>query len=256
VTDHTHVLGGAPAPAQNAPQVRWIAHRGWSTRFPENSLAALAAAISAGADEIEFDVRLTRDDVAVVIHDPIIDRVSTSRGRVADLDAREVLGLTRVGPGDMEFPGMGLEPLARVLEMFAPHAGMNVHVKDFDADGRVLGAIAEAARANPRSHIYIAGNEDVLEQARALYPDVRRFCLARQREPAALIATALEYACHGLQFRSTDYDASAVAEARSHGLLCNLFYADTADDASAAIAAGIDGVLTNDIGQVRTTVGP
>jgi glycerophosphoryl diester phosphodiesterase len=44
------------------------AHRGFHESLPENSLAAFEAAIEAGADAIEFDVRVTRDGVAVVTH--------------------------------------------------------------------------------------------------------------------------------------------------------------------------------------------
>lgn len=52
---------------------------------PENTIAAFEAAIAAGADGIEFDVRLTRDGVPVVIHDETLYRTGGVRRRVADL---------------------------------------------------------------------------------------------------------------------------------------------------------------------------
>src|SRR6266542_213286 len=45
-----------------------VAHRGIHDSLPENSLAAFEAAIELGSDVVEFDVRLTRDRVPVVIH--------------------------------------------------------------------------------------------------------------------------------------------------------------------------------------------
>ncbi|MGH9821391.1 MAG: glycerophosphodiester phosphodiesterase, partial [Pyrinomonadaceae bacterium] len=51
-----------------------IAHRGASAQAPENTLAAFRSAIDAGADGIEFDVRLSKDGRAVVIHDGTLER--------------------------------------------------------------------------------------------------------------------------------------------------------------------------------------
>ena len=53
-----------------------IAHRGYSARYPENTLVAFAKAVEAGADMIELDVRLSKDRRLVVIHDERIDRTS------------------------------------------------------------------------------------------------------------------------------------------------------------------------------------
>jgi len=60
------------------------AHRGCWQSAPENSLAALRAAIDAGADIVELDVRATGDGVFVLLHDPTLDRTSTSTGHVVN----------------------------------------------------------------------------------------------------------------------------------------------------------------------------
>lgn len=52
---------------------------------PENTLSAFEAAIAAGADGIEFDVRMSRDGVPVVIHDETLYRTSGVRRRIADM---------------------------------------------------------------------------------------------------------------------------------------------------------------------------
>ena len=61
-----------------------IGHRGASAVAPENTIAAFEAAIQAGADGIEFDVRLARDGVPVVIHDETLYRTHRVRQCVAD----------------------------------------------------------------------------------------------------------------------------------------------------------------------------
>jgi glycerophosphoryl diester phosphodiesterase len=67
-----------------------IAHRGASAVAPENTIAAFKAAITAGADGIEFDVRLTRDGVPVVIHDETLYRTHGVRRRVAEMTSNEL----------------------------------------------------------------------------------------------------------------------------------------------------------------------
>ena len=67
-----------------------IGHRGASAVEPENTMAAFAAAIAAGADGIEFDVHLSRDGVPVIIHDETLQRTHGLRQSVADLTAEEL----------------------------------------------------------------------------------------------------------------------------------------------------------------------
>lgn len=243
-------MGGAHAP------VRWIAHRGWSTRFPENSMAAFAAAVAAGADEIEFDVRHTADGVPVVIHDPTLERVCELEGPVEERSAAELAQATVLGPQGARFPAMGLATLEQVLWVFAPHVGMNVHVKTVGPDAAALRMVQAAVQRHPQRHIYIGGNEEVLEAALEVCPEVTRCCLARQREPDILLRHALRYRCQGLQYFAKLVTPDGVAEAKAHGLFRNVFYADTAEDAAHLIGMGLDGVLTNDVGTLKAVLAP
>lgn len=63
-----------------------VAHRGASSSVAEHTLAAYEAAIASGADALECDVRLTRDGHLVCVHDRTINRTSTGRGLVSELD--------------------------------------------------------------------------------------------------------------------------------------------------------------------------
>ena len=67
-----------------------IAHRGASAVAPENTIAAFEAAVSAGADGVEFDVRLARDGVPVIIHDDTLYRTHGVHRRVADMTVNEL----------------------------------------------------------------------------------------------------------------------------------------------------------------------
>lgn len=57
----------SPLPlAHRLPQT--VAHRGYSAKFPENTMAAFAGAVHAGAHALETDVRLSKDAVVVLSH--------------------------------------------------------------------------------------------------------------------------------------------------------------------------------------------
>jgi len=89
----TAVLGAAVADAQGMVASFFAAHRGGALLWPENSLLAFRNATAMGADYLELDVHLTRDDEVVVIHDPTLDRTTTGAGPVRDRTLAELAPL-------------------------------------------------------------------------------------------------------------------------------------------------------------------
>jgi len=67
-----------------------VAHRGYMLHYPENTLAAVQAALDAGAQWVEFDVQLSRDRVPVVIHDADLARTCGVVGSVFEQSARQL----------------------------------------------------------------------------------------------------------------------------------------------------------------------
>ena len=84
-----------------------IAHRGYRKRYPENTLAAFAAAFDAGARMVELDVTLTKDRRVVVLHDDTLDRTTDGRGQVRGFTLDELkqldagTGSTRALPANV-----------------------------------------------------------------------------------------------------------------------------------------------------------
>jgi glycerophosphoryl diester phosphodiesterase len=102
---------------------RPFAHRGLhGPGRPENSRAAFAAAIAAGAG-IELDVQASRDGEAIVFHDYELDRLTAARGLTADLGADELGGLRLAGTSET------VPPLADVLRLVAGRAPLLIEVK-------------------------------------------------------------------------------------------------------------------------------
>ncbi len=93
--------------------VKIIAHRGYSSRYPESTEIAYAKAFELPIHGVECDIRLTRDGEVVCIHDPILDRVSNGSGRVS---VRTLEELGSLDFGTEEHPQRVLT-LNRLLEM-------------------------------------------------------------------------------------------------------------------------------------------
>ena len=108
-----------------------IGHRGASAVAPENTLTAFAQAMADGADGIEFDVRLARDGVPVVIHDATLERTGLTIGKIADLSSEE---LQQVDIGSwfrrrlhssVDFSGERLPSLSQVFDFFSGRPGLS-----------------------------------------------------------------------------------------------------------------------------------
>lgn len=67
-----------------------LGHRGFSGRYPENTMLAFRKAAEAGAHGVELDVQFTKDSELVIIHDESVDRTTDGRGLVRDFTLKEI----------------------------------------------------------------------------------------------------------------------------------------------------------------------
>lgn len=109
-------------------QTNVFAHRGVSSQFPENTMAAFQAAVDVGADGIEFDVQLSKDDVPVVIHDHTLDRTTTGSGLVRSHTVKE---LKELSAGEWFHPGFKNEQIPTLTEVFiwAKHHSLLLNIE-------------------------------------------------------------------------------------------------------------------------------
>ena len=110
-----------------------IGHRGNRVRLAENTLPSLADAVERGADALEFDVRMTRDGVAVLMHDARLDRTTNGHGAVADYTLAELRTLDAAARGPFaNAPRATIPTLEEVLDAFR-RIPMVIEVKELAA---------------------------------------------------------------------------------------------------------------------------
>ncbi|VDG18506.1 glycerophosphodiester phosphodiesterase [Lactobacillus sp.] [Lactiplantibacillus mudanjiangensis] len=143
-------------------------HRGVPVKFPENSLAGFAYAISQGIDGLEFDVHLTKDQVPVIMHDEKIDRTTDGQGAIADYTYAEI----------RQFHLKNGEPVPTLAELLALVSGEPVHLNlEFKTDKHyyqnieriVLHMIHETDLVYPV--VFSSFNLKSLQRGRALDPN-------------------------------------------------------------------------------------
>lgn len=157
-----------------------VAHRGASTRAPENTLEAFALAVEAGADAIELDVHLTSDGQLAVIHDDTLERTTDRTGAVSTLSMDQVrkadAGAGFAGP-DQDHPSRGrgvrVPTLPEVLDWLPAQVGLVVEIKAANAADAVVAALAgHAVRDDGRVSV-ISFHERAIDRVRELDSQVR-----------------------------------------------------------------------------------
>jgi len=155
------------------------AHRGYSAKYPENTLSAFKAALP-HVDGIELDVQLTRDGRLVVIHDETVDRTTNGSGHVKDMTLRQ-LRLLRTESGER------IPTLEEVLLLIEPSdVTLNIELKTdrFDYDGiEYLTWLAVTEFKLEERVVFSSFNPDTLVRLRDVARDARIAVLTGEGQP-------------------------------------------------------------------------
>ena len=106
-----------------------IAHRGFRSKYPENTLTAFDAALEAGAPMIELDVTLSKDRKIVVIHDDTLDRTTNGTGNVREFSLAQLKGLDAGSWFDPRFATETMPTLEEVVDLVKGRGTINIEIK-------------------------------------------------------------------------------------------------------------------------------
>ena len=221
----------------------FCAHRGLSALMPENTLPAFAAALALGADEIEFDLRLTRDGELIVSHDKTLDRISDGEGTLGDFTLAE---LRRLNIGVKHGWQTSFCTAEEVFAQLANRLTFNIHLKEHGEEGYLIRELCRIAdRYGARESIYLAGSPSELAWMADVAPDIPRAAIQLPRDRMEIFEMAKTYRCSRVQFWLGMFDRDLIDRLHAEGISCNLFYADTPEDYRTYFDMGIDTLLTN-----------
>ena len=176
-----------------------FAHRGYSGKYPENTMIAFKKALECGVDGIELDVQLTKDGEVVIIHDETIDRTTTGKGFVVDYTYEELEKFD----ASFKFKDLGFNKIPTLREYFQL-------VKDYD--------IVTNVELKTGINEYLGIEEKVWElikeynlKEKVIISSFNHFSVMRMKK----IAPQLKYG-----FLSEDWIIDAGKYTHSHGVQC------------------------------------
>ena len=230
------------------------AHRGGAGLAPENTLVAFETGLSTGADGIEFDVLLSRDGVAVLMHDPMLDRTTNGTGPVDERTAAELAALDagfhfeRDGAFPFRGRGIGVPTLQDVL---GRHRDTSLIIELKSADPRLARAVVDEIHAAGAASRVTVGSfqKGALEAVRALDPAIRtgadmddvRNGLngVTSRPPFETFQVPEVYA--GMRIVTPEF----IARAHDAGIAVTVWVVNVEDDMRRLLDWGVDGLITD-----------
>ncbi|MFD9393907.1 glycerophosphodiester phosphodiesterase [Streptomyces sp. NPDC060000] len=212
-----------------------VAHRGDPYRFRENTIGSLRSALALGADAVEFDVRLTRDGVPVLLHDATLKRLWEQDRPLRSLSAAEVRGLTAGAVPTLEEALAATGDSRLMLDLPG--------TREVRTARRIVDAVHEAGAAD---RVYYCADATAMLAVRAADPsaEIALTCtsLAPPR-PVLLDAVKPRW----LNYRFSLVDRELAARVHHGGHLLSVWTPDTRRSMRRLIGLGVDSITTNRI---------
>jgi glycerophosphoryl diester phosphodiesterase len=241
-----------------------IGHRGASAVAPENTLAAFERALRDGADGIEFDVRLARDGVPVVIHDATLRRTAGIDAQIAALSSSDLAAVDvgswfnrrRPVHAAPAYARETVPTLAGVFKTIAPRC-LRLYV-ELKCDLEETTSLVERVVAEVRAHklerrvVIESFTLAAVAEAKRIAPEVRAAAAFERRPgrplPAArtLFKRARDCRADELALARSLVSRRTVEAARARGLQTVVWTVDHPSWARKALALGLCALITND----------
>ncbi len=220
-----------------------IGHRGARATRPENTIAALREG-SRWADYVEVDVRISRDRVPVIIHDPTLDRTTNGTGFVREYTLAE---LKRLDAGE----GEPIPTLAEVLALDIGECGFVIELKEGGYEDLVAALVKEAGRSKV---LVVSFDADCLRRIAPLLPDAGIGYIFRS-PGADPVRVAASIPASYILLRFIDTTQELIDTSRRAGLKMFVWTLNSEEEFEEASTIGVRGIVTDDPFSARVFFG-
>ena len=227
---------------------RIVAHRGYSARYPENTLAAFCAACDLGVDDVELDVRRTKDGRIVVLHDAALDRTTDGRGAVAEFTERELFRFSAGGWFSPEFNEERIPFLTEAFDCVRGRTELLIEIKETGIEETVVALIREHEMQKQVS--CISFDQTAILTVRDLDRNIPVCFLTASCDgwtPAALAARGIR----GVNIEFHCLSEGLTDTLHSFGLTVNAWTVDEESDMERLQNMGVDAITTNDPAKLK-----
>jgi glycerophosphoryl diester phosphodiesterase len=251
-----------PIPTHGAPPYI-VAHRGISAKIPENTLAAFEhAAQTPGVDMIELDVRLSKDEEVIVLHDRTLQRTSTGNGQARNYSFKEIQQFDAGSWFHPSFSNQRIPSLSEVLKLVGNRLWIDIEIKSDWYSREPLGLLEEkilnsvqVCEMNNRV-LYSSFDHKLLANLKRLNPSVITGVLYNfhrdfSRLPSTLVdeTGASVFVC-----AKRELTHRIVEDAHKHGIAVYVYTLNSITNVKKVLAYGVDGIMSNNADDIIDVV--
>lgn len=231
-----------------------IAHRGYSSVFPENTLAAFAGALDIGVDYM-LDVQLSRDGQVIVMHDDSLKRTAGVDGSPTEFTVEELAGLDAGSWFDASFAGEKIPTLEEALNLIRDtQCGVYLELKDLgEAEGFVEAVLEVTEKCGMKERCLFASFQyDYLARIKELDGNLATLYNTSSGKTSLPDEFPADY--YGLNLDTIRQETvKAIHEAGKQAFVWTV---NTPSQMTNVQAMGIDGIVTNDPGVAKVILHP
>ena len=151
--------------------IETIADRGYVAKGVENSIEALEGAAEVGADYVEFDIILTKDNKFVVMHDFNLKRLAGINKRVQDMNFDEIVGL-QIKQGDYTSKIPSLEEFVTKAKELNMKLVIELKPHGAEPSNYIVILINEVKRLKLEKYKFMSLNPKVVEELETKAPNL------------------------------------------------------------------------------------
>lgn len=246
-----------PSMNHHWPYPALIAHRGAGKIAPENTLAAMRVGAQNGFRMMEYDVKLSRDAVPVLLHDDDLDRTSNGQGRASRLTLAELSALDFGAWHSSAYAGEPIPTLSSIAAFtLANQVHSNIEIKPTTGDeaetGRQVALAAQALWAQASLPPLLSSFSEVaLEAAQLAVPTLPRALLIEEEVPADWPERLERLGCMGLNLNDRFVTQALVQEIRQKGYTVAVWTVNDAERVRELLDWGCNGIFTDKVTTIR-----
>lgn len=233
------------------PERGICAHRGANETHPENTIAAFEEAVRLGAQMVEFDVRMTKDNKLIIMHDSSVDRTTNGVGLVEELTWNEVRILDAGGWKSKKFKGEKIPLFGEALDVFPKNIWLNIHLKGNEELGR---AVARVLLSKKREHQgIIACNNESARGVKKVDQNIMICNMERQADRKEYINETIRGNFSTLQLLKKRSDGTLkndILKLKKNQIRINYYFSNTVEETIELFDLGVDFILTDRLSEM------
>jgi len=233
-----------------------VAHRGYSAKFPENTISAIKGGIDAGSNGIEFDVHRCASGEIVLLHDTTLDRTTDGEGKVAETTLSDIQKLDAGSWKGEQFTGEPIPTLDEALDAFE-NTGATAVVEIKSLNGATQ-RLTKLIASHEIKACVISFNSDALRLVKEANPTTRCALLVggvpEGNDPATwLIAQANKLKCEIIDINYQLLSPELVKAMQENNIEVWAWTVNDIPIMQALVDWGIDGITT-DLPEARSLI--